>query len=598
MTAGLLATDPVALGPYWLLGRLGGGGMGQVYLARSPGGRLVAVKVIRPEFAADPEFRVRFAREVANARTVSGIFTAALVDADTDGPVPWLATGYIPGPPLSAAVRDGGPLPLASLRPLAAGLAEALAAIHGAGVVHRDLKPSNVLLASDGPRVIDFGISYAAEASALTHSGAVMGSPGYMSPEQAQGRPVGPASDVFSLGAVLAFAATGAGPFGAGSVPALVYRAVNEAPDLSGVPRELRPTIERCLAKAPGDRPGLGDLLAEWGGEVIPANWLPEAVADTFPRYEPSVRIAALAAPEAAVTVAPAAGPPEPLEPDTRGREEPGPGLPTEDVAAGAVATGGAAAPPARRILVARGVPPWWRGVPARLRRHRALSGIAVVVIAAILATAITLGTGTLGRRSGDPTSPRVTAGGSVTPTIDGQTSAATTAPAGPGSPRASATTHRAKATPATTRTATTSVTTRPPASSSAATTPASRAGTSAATTPAPQSSPASPAQPATTSLGGVSATNATLYSCSSNYPVGSATSTSASYQWTNNTSGTAYIYYAESSFYSGETGTVSANSSTGSTLAVGGSYLVEDPIGTCLAVVHIDSTSGSVTIN
>ncbi|MGH3298559.1 MAG: serine/threonine-protein kinase, partial [Trebonia sp.] len=341
MTAGLLATDPAALGPYRMLGRLGGGGMGQVYLAKSPGGRLVAVKVIRPEFAADPEFRARFAREVANARTVSGIFTAALVDADTEGRVPWLATGYIQGPPLSAAVHGSGPLPLASLRPLAAGLAEALAAIHAGGVVHRDLKPSNVLLAADGPRVIDFGISYAVEASALTHSGAVMGSPGYMSPEQAQGRTVGPASDVFSLGAVLAFAATGTGPFGTGSVPALVYRVVNEPPALSQVPRELRQTIERCLAKAPGERPGLDDLLAEFGDEVIGEHWLPVTVADTFPRYAPSVRIAALAAPEPALTGGVAAGS---AEPPTLGRGQPERGAPTEGVIAAGPAAGGVAA--------------------------------------------------------------------------------------------------------------------------------------------------------------------------------------------------------------------------------------------------------------
>jgi serine/threonine protein kinase len=211
MTAGLLATDPVTLGPYRLLARLGGGGMGQVFLATSPSGQLVAVKVIRPEFAADPEFRARFTREVANARNVSGRFTAAPLDADTEGLFPWLATAYIPGPPLSAAVREHGPLPMPSLLPLGAGLAKALAAIHAAGIVHRDLKPSNVLLATDGPRVIDFGISHAVEATTLTQTGAVMGSPGYMSPEQAQGRPVGPASDVFSLGAVLAFAATGGG---------------------------------------------------------------------------------------------------------------------------------------------------------------------------------------------------------------------------------------------------------------------------------------------------------------------------------------------------------------------------------------------------
>ncbi len=191
--------------------------MGQVYLGRSAGGRLVAVKVIRPELAGEPGFRARFAREVAAARNVSGLFTALVVDADADGPVPWLATAYVPGPSLAEAVEAYGPLPAGSVLTLAAGLAEGLAAIHAAGVVHRDLKPSNVMLADDGPRVIDFGISRAMEASVLTQSGTVMGSPGFMSPEQAEGGVVGPPSDVFSLGSVLTFAATGEGPFGEGS---------------------------------------------------------------------------------------------------------------------------------------------------------------------------------------------------------------------------------------------------------------------------------------------------------------------------------------------------------------------------------------------
>ncbi len=208
----LQAGDPVQAGPYRLAGRLGSGGIGHVFLGLSAGGRPVAVKVIRPELAGEPGFRARFAREVAAARQVNGLFTAAVVDADVTGPVPWLATAYVPGPSLADVVETRGPLPVDSVLALAAGLAEGLVAIHAVGVVHRDLKPSNVLLAVDGPRVIDFGISRAAEASALTQSGMVMGSPGFMSPEQAEGVPVGPASDVFSLGAVLAFAATAEGP--------------------------------------------------------------------------------------------------------------------------------------------------------------------------------------------------------------------------------------------------------------------------------------------------------------------------------------------------------------------------------------------------
>ncbi|MGH3187589.1 MAG: serine/threonine-protein kinase [Streptosporangiaceae bacterium] len=237
--------DPPRIGPYRLISVLGSGGMGRVFLGRSAGGRPVAVKVIRADLAANPEFRMRFRREVAAARKVSGLYTALLVDADVDSPVPWLATAYVPGPSLADAVAGHGPLPPASLLVLAAGLAEGLVAIHAVGLVHRDLKPSNVLLADDGPRVIDFGISRAAEASTLTHTGLVIGSPGFMSPEQADGDEVGPASDVFSLGAVLTFAATGHGPFGTGSTAALVYRVVHGPPRLDDVPAEIRALADR-----------------------------------------------------------------------------------------------------------------------------------------------------------------------------------------------------------------------------------------------------------------------------------------------------------------------------------------------------------------
>jgi len=270
--------DPQRIGPYRLVGRLGAGGMGMVFAARSAGGRAIAIKVIRGELAGDPEFRVRFSREVAAARSVSGLFTAPVLDADVDGPVPWLATAYVPGPSLSDAVREHGALPAASVLALAAGLAEGLAAIHSAGLIHRDLKPSNVLLAEDGPRVIDFGISRAAEATALTHADLVIGSPGFMSPEQAEGRETGPPSDVFSFGAVLTFAATGQGPFGTGSAAALVYRVVHGAPDLRDVPAEVRPLAERCLAKDPGQRPTTEELLAELDGADLAAGWLPAPI--------------------------------------------------------------------------------------------------------------------------------------------------------------------------------------------------------------------------------------------------------------------------------------------------------------------------------
>jgi len=246
-----------------LLGRLGAGGMGQVFLGKSPGRRLVAVKVIRAGLAEDPGFRARFAREVAAAGRVSGVFTAPVVDPDPAAPLPWLVTAYVSGLTLAQAVDKYGPLPVDSVLALAAGLAEGLSAVHAAGVVHRDLKPSNVLLAADGPRVIDFGISRAVDATQMTQTGAVIGSPAFMSPEQAEGVAAEPASDVFSLGAVLAFAATGEGPFGHGAPQALMYRVVHGTPRLDRLPGPVRPLVERCLARDPGQRPTAAQFLAE-----------------------------------------------------------------------------------------------------------------------------------------------------------------------------------------------------------------------------------------------------------------------------------------------------------------------------------------------
>ena len=282
--AALQAGDPQRVGPYVLLGRLGSGGMGRVYLARSPGGRMVAVKVIRANLAEDAGFRARFAREVSAARKVGGLFTAQVVDADIDGPVPWLVTAYVPGTSLSDAVERQGPLPDTSVLALAAGLAEGLIAIHAAGVIHRDLKPSNVLLAQDGPRIIDFGISSAAEATALTGTGFMIGSPGFMSPEQAEGLTVGPASDIFSLAGVLIYAARGDGPFGSGDTAALLYRVVHGKPNIDHVPENLRPLIKRSLSRDPKRRPTATEFLSELSAAYPSAadltDWLPARILD------------------------------------------------------------------------------------------------------------------------------------------------------------------------------------------------------------------------------------------------------------------------------------------------------------------------------
>jgi hypothetical protein len=259
----LRAGDPRQVGGYTLLARLGSGGMGDVYLGRSPGGRHVAVKVIRTDLAQDQSFRARFAREVAAARRVSGAFTAPVIDADPDALVPWLVTDYVPGPSLGDAVVRHGALPFPAVLALAARLAEGLAAVHAAGVIHRDLKPANVLLAEDGPRLIDFGIAQAADFAQVTSPTSVLGTPGFIAPELIQGGPVGPASDVFTMGAVLAYAATGEYLFGTGPADARTLRVLYLAPDLDKVPAVLRQLLERCLAKDPAERPTAGEFLAD-----------------------------------------------------------------------------------------------------------------------------------------------------------------------------------------------------------------------------------------------------------------------------------------------------------------------------------------------
>ncbi|MER5889516.1 protein kinase [Streptomyces sp. NPDC001941] len=314
----LSATDPREAGPYRLLGRLGGGGMGQVFLGRSPGGLTVAVKVVRPELAEDAMFRQRFAREVEAARRIGGFYTAHVVDADPQADPPWMVTAYIPGPTLRDAVARHGPMPAPSVAVLGAGLAEGLAAIHARGVVHRDLKPGNVILATDGPRVIDFGIARALDASHAHLTGSVvMGTPPFMSPEQIRGSEVEAASDVFSLAAVLAYAATGHGPFGDGPTEAVIYRVVHGEPDLSGLPTALASLLRACFAKEPKDRPGVAEVLELCAAQGGPqGSWLP-------PDVTAMVTERVLAASELSTATAPPVVGQAPLAPATPSRALP-----------------------------------------------------------------------------------------------------------------------------------------------------------------------------------------------------------------------------------------------------------------------------------
>ncbi|WP_256966388.1 serine/threonine-protein kinase, partial [Streptomyces griseiscabiei] len=261
---GAEAELPEYAGQYRLESCLGSGGMGVVHLATSTSGLRLAVKVVHAEFAKDPEFRGRFRQEVAAARQVSGAFTAPVVDADTDSPRPWMATLFIPGPTLAEHVKRNGPMPPGQLRRLMAGLAEALRDIHRAGVVHRDLKPSNVLLAEDGPKVIDFGISRPKDSELRTETGKLIGTPPFMAPEQfRRPREVGPAADIFALGSVTVHAATGRGPFDSDSPYVVAYQVVHDEPDLTDVPANLAPLVRACLAKEPEDRPTADELMRE-----------------------------------------------------------------------------------------------------------------------------------------------------------------------------------------------------------------------------------------------------------------------------------------------------------------------------------------------
>ena len=428
-------SDPAEIAGYALRARLGSGGMGNVYLSFTRGGRPVALKVVRKEFADDPEFRRRFRQEVAAAQRVQGLYTAPVVDADPDAPVPWLATAYIAGPALNHAVGEHGPLPEPSVFRLLGGVAEGLGAVHAAGLVHRDLKPANVLLAADGPRVIDFGIAHAADATALTGTGAVLGTPAFMAPEQVAGRPVSPATDVFALGHLVAYAATGHSAFGDGHFSSLVYRIVQEAARpqrLPGQPARARQPVHGegpGAAAGPGGdhgvrqgRPRRADDAAGRRGPGCPARWPARWRATTraprrrprrgWPPVRPPSRSGRPAAPVSAgaTTVPGASGPggfglppttPQtsgPVPPRRRGLKRPGVILPAVLVVLLAAVGGGAylgfdlkgnnspqagrrhdpgragVAAVGRRPPRRRRRPRWRRRWRPRRRRHRARS--------------------------------------------------------------------------------------------------------------------------------------------------------------------------------------------------------------------------------
>jgi serine/threonine protein kinase len=318
--------DPQNVAGYRLAARLGAGGMGKVYLSYTPGGRPVAIKVIRPDFGQDAEFRRRFAQEVQAAQRVQGLFTAPVIDADPEAEQPWLATAYVPGPSLAEAVAQHGKLPVETVLLLVAGIAEALQVIHGAGIVHRDLKPANVLLAADGPRVIDFGIARAADATSLTSSGVTIGTPSFMAPEQAAGSQVTPATDIFALGQIAAYAATGKAAFGEGTSHGVLYRIVHEEPDLTELPAQLHELVTRCMVKDPAARPSVAEILnicQTANGETVlrrPEEWLPSVVA-----AEITTRAAAPAPPVTPAGGQPAvAGQPPAAQPPTAPATPPG----------------------------------------------------------------------------------------------------------------------------------------------------------------------------------------------------------------------------------------------------------------------------------
>ncbi|MFF3834490.1 serine/threonine-protein kinase [Streptomyces sp. NPDC002458] len=395
----LEAGEPHTIGAYRLLGRLGAGGMGRVYLGRSAGGRTVAVKVVHPHFALDEQFRARFRREVEAARRLGAQWTAPVLDADPDAAVPWVATGYVAGPPLSDAVTRHGPLPEYAVRTLGAGLGEALDAVHAHGLIHRDVKPSNVLLALDGPRLIDFGIARALGATvSLTSTGVSVGSPGYMAPEQIRGLDISGAADVFSLGAVLAYAATGLAPFPGDSSAVLLYKVVHEEPELGDLEGDLRELVAACLAKDPAERPAPVEIarrLAPGGAAALVApGWLPGPLVREVSR-------SAVALLDLEPQDAPVQSGPVPFSSASLGNAAPGafgpplPPRPSGPPAPSSVPPAGADTPgkpgPGARLAVTMGT-----GPQSGARRGRRVSCTVALAVAGALA-AVTVGAATMG---------------------------------------------------------------------------------------------------------------------------------------------------------------------------------------------------------
>jgi hypothetical protein len=287
----LVSADPPTIGDFALLARLGAGGMGQLYLGRRPDGSAAALKLIRPDLAHQPDFRARFRREITVAGQAAGPHTARVIAADPDGTPPWLAVEYVPGPSLAEVVGEHGKLPVEAARVLMAGLSAGLTQVHGLGLVHRDLKPGNVLVTADGPRIIDFGVSRVLDSSTITQTGQLVGSPGFMSPEQALGTgPVGAPTDVFSLGALMTFVLTGTSPFGGGQTAAVVYRVVHEPPSLDDVPDTMRDLLADCLAKDPADRPTAAQVLDRLAPGGMRAGWLPAPVMADIERRTAELR--------------------------------------------------------------------------------------------------------------------------------------------------------------------------------------------------------------------------------------------------------------------------------------------------------------------